>query len=902
MLPPTRSVFPFVAALGLCAFGLLLAMAVGAYGDYRALNSQAEAHALSRDLADASIEAGRERCGTLVALGNQRGRHPSGQAIRSLRTAVDEPWARARARLSQLDATVWASPRVRAAHAQLFAQRQVFEEARGIVDRTLTGKPAVDPVGNYATDSGAFVRALHEMRAASTSTQEMIGAVHRPLRYQALEAAEHASYERSVLAYHIAARLSPPPGVYESLNRERSAIEIALGTLKHASEHGEVDAEVAARISAALGSFGGPYDTLRRAVLDGARRGDFPGSPFVWVSQANQSINALVAVHDAAHNSIGAEITYHTRANLFELLATLAGSALTFFVSLAALRQIHRTNRILYAEKELAEVTLHSIGDAVITTDDQCRVEYLNPIAETLTGWRLQDARRRPLTEVFRIINALTRAPAENPASKCLRENRIVGLENHTLLISRDGTERHIEDSAAPVRDRSGRVIGAVVVFYDASQARASPHLLSYQATHDALTGLVNRREFERRVVRLVDEVRTGGSQHVLMFMDLDQFKVVNDTFGHVAGDRLLRQLAQTLVPHIGQHDTLARLGGDEFGLLFQSREEAHAKGDELLRVVNDFRFTWEGRVFSVGASIGAVAMTEEKQSPADLMSRADAACFVAKEKGRNRIEWYGEGGDMNRHRDQMGWVSRIQDALREGRFVLWAQDVMPLMGDSSAPNHREILVRMVAPDGELVLPGSFIPAAERYNLMPAVDRWVIARTIGLIGSAEGGLDEGQCFVNLSAVSLMDSGMPQFIRSKLKEHGVSGASLCFEVTETAAVSQLDTAVSFITALKETGCRFALDDFGSGMASFRYLKMLPVDILKIDGSFVLGILDSPTDRAMVDAINRVGKAMGLATVAEFVEDPAILPVLREIGVDYAQGYAIGRPRPILVGPQ
>jgi diguanylate cyclase (GGDEF)-like protein len=437
-------------------------------------------------------------------------------------------------------------------------------------------------------------------------------------------------------------------------------------------------------------------------------------------------------------------------------------------------------------------------------------------------------------------------------------------------------------------------------VFYDVSNIDEHGHLLAHYATHDALTGLTNRREFERRLTDLLASAKRKGEQHALCYIDLDQFKVVNDTCGHVVGDKLLRQLTYLLQQHVRDSDTLARLGGDEFGLLLQHCPLPRAEGiaDNIRKVVKDFRFVWEGQSFELGCSIGLVPIAANSVSPTELLSEADAACYVAKEKGRNRVQVF-EPGDIElaRRHGEMQWVSRINAALHEDRLLLYVQDIQPLT--KGLPLHREILLRLLDENGKIVPPMSFIPAAERYNLMSDIDRWVIKNTFAWVHneSSEQGLDIVYN-INLSGTSVSDPPLLlEFIEQQLTNYPISPQRICFEITETAAVQNLAQAAELISALKGRGFRFALDDFGSGLSSFMYLKTLPVDFLKIDGSFIRNIVNDPIDLAMVQAINTIGHIMGIKTIAEFVEDETTIAELHKLGIDFAQGFAIHRPEPL-----
>jgi diguanylate cyclase (GGDEF)-like protein len=412
------------------------------------------------------------------------------------------------------------------------------------------------------------------------------------------------------------------------------------------------------------------------------------------------------------------------------------------------------------------------------------------------------------------------------------------------------------------------------------------------------LTGLVNRREFERRAELLLATIRKGKDEHALCFIDLDQFKVVNDTCGHVAGDEMLRQLTSVLQSTVRQSDTLARLGGDEFGILMEHCSLAHAQrvAASIQKAIQDYQFLWEGHSFKVGVSIGLVAMTRATPNLTELMMDADAACYIAKEMGRNRIHVYHtKDSEVARRHGEMQWVARIHQALDSDRLVLHAQVIVPLDGGSD--RHYELLLRMLDEDGRLVPPGAFLPAAERYNLVSKLDRWVIGRAFALLVSHPGFLRQVNfCSINLSGQSLAEIGFLDFVVAKLAEPGLDGEKICFEITETAAISNLNAATTFISTLKALGCRFALDDFGSGLSSFGYLKNLPVDYLKIDGMFVRDIIEDPIDHAMVKSINEIGQVMGMRTIAEFVENDVIVGMLTEIGVNYAQGYGVGEPRP------
>ena len=554
---------------------------------------------------------------------------------------------------------------------------------------------------------------------------------------------------------------------------------------------------------------------------------------------------------------------------------------------------------MLLEERERALVTLHSIGDAVISTDANGLVEYLNPVAEKMTGYLVDEAEGRPLEKIFHIISEETRERAADPAARCLAEGKIIGLANHSVLVSKSGREYAIQDSAAPIQGQQGEILGVVLVFSDVTEARHLSLQISYQACHDALTGLINRHEFDHRLKRVLETARCVSTENALCYLDLDQFKLVNDTCGHVAGDELLRQISKLLQENVRHRDTVARLGGDEFGLLMEhcSLIEARQVADKLVKAVSDYNFLWEKKLFNIGVSIGLITVNESSPNIDALLSAADTACYMAKEQGRGRIHVYLEDDEeLAKRHDEMQWASLLPRALEEDRFQLYLQQIAPVASEHVEGVHYEVLLRMK--DKQLVLPEAFLPAADRYNLSSKLDRWVIAATFRWILDHPAHLERLYlCSINLSGHSLNDETFLKFVHQEFEKSPVPREKICFEITETVAIANLSRTASFMKALKTKGCRFSLDDFGSGLSSFAYLKNLPVDFLKIDGVFVKDILDDPLNFAMVKSINEIGHVMGKQTIAEFVENEAILEKLREIGVDYAQGYGIDRPRPI-----
>ena len=567
----------------------------------------------------------------------------------------------------------------------------------------------------------------------------------------------------------------------------------------------------------------------------------------------------------------------------------------------AALERAKKSEVALSVEKEIAEVTLHSITDSVITVDQECIVTFINPAAETLLEYRLDEAMGQPFSEMIKLVDESSEPLQMDTVKECFEKGGIAEFPEQTSLINKSSTLIPVEASIAPMKNEKGDLMGAVVVIQDVSNTRKLTNQLSYQASHDALTGLYNRRKFENHLQDVLINVEYEDRCHVLLYLDLDQFKIVNDTCGHIAGDELLQQLPLLFHKVLRSGDVIARLGGDEFGVLLEncSLDKAIVIADKIRQQIKDFRFVWEEKTFEIGVSIGAVGINAENAEMSQILSSADIACYAAKDGGRNRVHVYEESDVVVAQRHgEMHWTARITKAMEEDRFTLYRQDIVNVEND--VIEHVEVLIRMIGEDGSIILPGAFLPAAERFNLMIPIDRWVISNVFKLIGECKiKYADEPLAMVaiNLSGDSLSDDGLLDFIYSEKEKHQVSLDQICFEITETVAISNLTQAVSFIDELKQHGCKFALDDFGSGLSSFAYLKSLPVHYLKIDGSFVRDISKDKIDKAMVKSIQQVAEAMNLKTIAEWVEDEQTLNILNELGVDFAQGNYIASPVPI-----
>lgn len=553
-------------------------------------------------------------------------------------------------------------------------------------------------------------------------------------------------------------------------------------------------------------------------------------------------------------------------------------------------------------ERELLRAYIDSASDGIFVVCDEMKFHVANRLLATWLGVNEAEltvhGERLPITDLFGV--------AETEAE--FRKHFSAALHSRSARFEAEirpprGEPRWVEISMNRVGLETGELV--IGILRDVTDRRVLQTALRHHASHDDLTGLVNRREFQQHLRILVDALPAKPGPHALIYVDLDQFKVVNDTCGHLAGDELLRQLGLRLKRLVNPRDVIARLGGDEFGLLLHDRsiEEAIQLAASLCDAVSHYRFAWDGRGFEITASVGVCAIDSDTISMEDVLSAADAACYVAKDQGRNRVQLYFGGETCKGKRQEMQWVTRLQKALEENRFQMWQQQILDLKdGVGAHSGHVEMLLRLLDEQGRVVAPGVFFPAAERYGLMPAIDRWVIQHL--LLGSPRSSLladsacrSEMRYAINLSGASLNDDRFLLFLEDALRRTRMATSALCFEITETVAVANFGRVREVMQHLRQFGCRFALDDFGSGMSSFSYLKNLPVDSLKIDGALVRNIVDDAADLAMVEAITRVGSVLGLKIVAEFVETDATLQRLREIGVDYAQGYAIHRPEPM-----
>jgi diguanylate cyclase (GGDEF)-like protein/PAS domain S-box-containing protein len=553
-------------------------------------------------------------------------------------------------------------------------------------------------------------------------------------------------------------------------------------------------------------------------------------------------------------------------------------------------------NQNLLSSDALLRITLACMGDAVVITDVGNRICYLNKVAESLTGWTGEEALGMPLSQVLTLITERTREPIESPVVKCLRTGRVARLEQETLLVPREGHEVSIDDTASPLTNSNGVLIGAVMVFKDVSEKRQLVRQLEYQARHDDLTGVNNRRSFETSLRHYV-ESESAKRPGALLYLDLDQFKVVNDTAGHMAGDRLLREITALIQAQVGANAKIGRLGGDEFGVLLEDCTLEHSTNiaNRILETITSFRFSWGDRFFTVKTSIGLVPILPNHDGVSGLLIAADDACYVAKDLGGNRVHVFTvDDTTLLRRHNEMRWVGRINDALENDRLCLNHQPIVSIADPSRKEGWGEILVRMLGENNTIVPAAQFIPAAERYGLITGIDRWVFQHSMDALRDRQSKGTRTIFSINISGPSLSDETFLRFVVEELHRTQVDAGSLCFEITETAAISNISHAMRFVTLFKGMGCQFALDDFGTGLSSFAYLRRLGVDYVKIPGRFVRHMTRDRMDHAMVEGIHRLSQVMEIRTIAEHVEDTATLAALRKIGIDYAQGYLTGKP--------
>ncbi len=621
------------------------------------------------------------------------------------------------------------------------------------------------------------------------------------------------------------------------------------------------------------------------------------------VPQQNKVLALLSQLKSMQQKKIDELVTIarQSRQQTLVIIGLLGGLAisLSLFIAWYIIGKISRMENNLFMEKRLAQITLDSIGDAVLTTDNQGRITSFNHIAEQITACTASEAISMPIDKIFCVFSENDRKRLLDPVNIVLSERRVLNSRPDVILKRRDNSELAIEYTISPIQDEHNHLHGAVLVFRDVTEMRSLSSMLTYQASHDPLTGLVNRREFESRVNRAIASAKQSRTIHALCFMDLDQLKFINDSAGHKAGDELLKQVANRLSPELRRNDVLARIGGDEFGVLLEDCDEANAVSiaEKLRMTIKDSRFAWGNNAFDISISIGMVMINEDTTDTSSILGAADTACLLAKERGRNRIEVYQPGNtELINRRREMRQLQGITQAIEQDRLVLYCQHIVPLSQAGDRPPFCEVLVRMLDDEGKVIPPMSFIPAAERFNLMPELDKWVIKKVLEIYENTPH-TETSLISINLSGQSISNKFFVDFVCNIISHSRIQADMLCFEITETAAIANMTTAMKFIERLRDMGCKFALDDFGSGLSSFSYLKKMPVDFLKIDGSFVRDICHDPIDLAFVESIHRIGEMMNIETIAEYVESEEIRQKVGEIGITYAQGFYFNQPEPI-----
>jgi diguanylate cyclase (GGDEF)-like protein/PAS domain S-box-containing protein len=549
-----------------------------------------------------------------------------------------------------------------------------------------------------------------------------------------------------------------------------------------------------------------------------------------------------------------------------------------------------------------ARITLESIGEGVITTDRNGTIDYMNEAAEQLVGGTRATGIGKRLLDLLTLVDEVDRSSLGDPIAKCLSERRRVNLGRRAFLLSKlADREFSTELTASPIRGPDGQVAGCVVIFHDVSELRGLAREMSYQASHDALTGLVNRAEFERRLEAALDSARGEAVSHVVCYLDLDRFKLVNDTAGHIAGDNLLREISSLIKQRLRDSDTVARVGGDEFAMLLAGCpvDKARQIADDVCQSVASQRFSWQDHTFDVGVSVGLVEVNKDSGSAESVLSAADSACYVAKQQGRGRIHVYSSRDEVvARERGEIQWLQRLQRALKENGFELYVQAIIALGGRGSGGPAAEILLRMRDESGTAIAPVHFLASAERYQLMSHIDRWVVQASLTALAGGAPHLPVGRtCNINLSAQTLGDDDFLEFVVDVLDHTGVDPQRICFEARESAVVSQLDHAQRFINVLHGIGCKFALDNFGSGIGSFSNLRNLSLDYVKIDGTYTRNLEEDSVNREMVAAMVKLARSLDFQIVAEQVEDQESFETLRALGVDFVQGFVVERPRPL-----
>jgi diguanylate cyclase (GGDEF)-like protein/PAS domain S-box-containing protein len=590
-----------------------------------------------------------------------------------------------------------------------------------------------------------------------------------------------------------------------------------------------------------------------------------------------------------------------------ELSSTVIDSAGEAALLLTALEMLPESGPVVVPSRPRAMVTLDAMGESVITVDAEGRIDYINHAAEVLLSQSFDQVMGKAFSEVASLVDETDRRSLGDPVGKALSTGGRVTMGRRAVLVPAGaGPERSVEISVTPLRFEGKEILGLVLVLHDTSELRGLTRQMTYQASHDALTGLVNRREFERRLQEAMDSAQTGNVGHALCYLDLDRFKTVNDTCGHTAGDNMLREVASLIKEAVRDSDTVGRIGGDEFALLLVGcpLEKARQIADDVVRSVNDYRFVWKDKIFNIGVSIGIVEIGGGGGAIEDIMNSADSACYVAKKQGGLHVHVYSAREEASaRHSGEIHWLQRLQGALRDNKFELYYQPIVHARANGMRGPALEVFVRLTGEQGQPGAPtADFIRAAERYRLMPHIDRWVVQAVLSALGRGGMKLPPGRSVaINIAGQTLGDSDFLEFVVECFDHTGANPGDICFEVTESSVVANLDHAQRFIAVLHGMGCEFALDDFGSGLSSFSTLRTLPMDYLKIDGSFIHNLAGDSVNQAMVAAMIELSRSLNFRVVAEQVEDQLSLDTVTGMGIDFVQGFVVGRPQPLSVIP-
>lgn len=885
----------FLSGFLILAFGAILGWQ--AWHGYAAADKMRTATSIADRILDATLAQARER-GLVSATLNQRTDWDIPERLERAQDERSHLWDEIQTRITS--APYWKSGAVSETGSQL---REALLQQREVYTRVRIAK---ENAPFEVTLDEWFEANSRVISTAADLRDELLLSVSAPtnvsrnilLNRAVWKTTEDLGQLRGLLVHFVERDEPVSDAVHEQLRRVAASAFASVQELLTWQEKPSVPQPVRTALRDFERHWLDGVDATTRAVLDAAATGDYPMTALEWFDAVSGLIASAETISATSFHLALARID-RIKAERFTLLGTYGGLSLiaSAFAAVTLVRTRKQAAR-LFMQKELIETSLRSIADAVVAVDSDGRIRFVNPVAEDLIGQSSAELHGHHYSTVLPISNTIN-ASHSDPIAPCLEDATLVGPVSGQSLRRIDGETVSVETWAAPMRNIEGEMAGAVLVISDTDNHQANGHLLSYQANRDALTDLPNRRQFLREIAHHLADEKGNAHPVVIGYLDLDQFKVVNDVSGHMAGDRMLQRIAFLLKSYIRDSDTLARLGGDEFGLLLRNCDisDARTVAEKLLQAVDEFRFANDGQTFRVGLSIGLAELNNKHINPEDVLRDVDMACHSAKEKGRHRVEIYREDDDaMSQAHGTMQWLPRINSALDRGSFVPYYQAIEPLK--DGLPRRAEALVRLDDGGEDPIAPMAFIPAAERYGLMVEIDRQVFTRACRQLQQAGKDANGLILQLNVSGCSLSDAGLADFVRQTIHDHELNPSQFCFEITETTVISDLERALNFMETLKEIGVTFALDDFGTGVSSFGYLKTLPVDQIKIDGSFIRNIGTDPTNRAVVGAIVQIARTLSLKTVAEFAESEDVIEECRVLGLDYVQGFGVGRPGPLI----